>query len=123
MVRGLCGLRKTTWIIGRQLTALSWVISPGFVADLKIMVAALKMPLRLSAVHDQDDRRMFPRKESSSVAKGRRVDNTLEARQEPQLNLHLRDLSLGGLSAISPLPLQRGEKLVVFFPREGTVGA
>jgi hypothetical protein len=50
------------------------------------------------------------------------MDNTIEARQYPQLTLHLRDLSLGGLSAISPTPLARGEKLSVFFPRQGDIG-
>ena len=65
---------------------------------------------------------MFPRKEVHSVAAGRRIDNTIEARQFPQLTLHLRDLSLGGLSAISPTPLERGEKLAVYFPKDGAVG-
>jgi hypothetical protein len=91
-------------------------------ADLKSMVALLKMPPRISAVHGQDDRRMFPRKEVHTSADGRRMDNTIEARQFPQLTLHLRDLSLGGLSAISPTPLAKGEKLVVFFPKQGEMG-
>ena len=86
------------------------------------MVALLKMPPRISAKHGQDDRRVFPRKDVNYSASGRRMDNTIEARQEPQLTLHLRDLSLGGLSAISPTPLAEGETLVVVFPREGTLG-
>jgi len=90
--------------------------------DLKSMVALLKMPPRISAVHGQDDRRIFPRKEVHSTAASRRMDNTIEARQYPQLTLHLRDLSLGGLSAISPTPLAEGETLAVFFPREGDRG-
>jgi hypothetical protein len=50
------------------------------------------------------------------------MDNTIQARQFPQLTLHLRDLSMGGLSAISPTPLAAGEKLAVFFPRQGDFG-
>ncbi len=50
------------------------------------------------------------------------MDNTIEARQYPQLTLHLRDVSFGGLSAISPTPLAQGEQLAVFFPRNGNVG-
>ena len=43
----------------------------------------------------------------------------LHARQQPQLSFALRDLSLGGLSAISPTPISRGERLAVFFPQQG----
>jgi hypothetical protein len=85
------------------------------------MVALLKMPNRISA-DPQDDRRMFIRKEVHTSAEGRRIDNSLEARQNPQLTLHLRDLSLGGLSAISPAPLQCGERVAVYFPRQGNMG-
>ena len=65
------------------------------------------------------ERRVFPRKEFSARVEGRRLDNSLPARQQPQLTLALRDLSLGGLSAISPTPLQSGERLTVFFPEHG----
>ena len=65
------------------------------------------------------ERRMFPRKEFHATVQGNRVDHTLEARQTPRLNLMLRDLSLGGLSAISDHPLNRGEHLAVFFPKHG----
>lgn len=85
------------------------------------MVAALKMPYRLAAVHNQDDRRIFPRKQTSATAMTRRIDNTIEARQSPVMTLHLRDISLGGLSAISPSPVNRGERLRVVFPRQGNV--
>jgi hypothetical protein len=86
------------------------------------MVALLKMPNRISASHGQDDRRIFPRKEVHSTADGRRIDNTIDARRFPQLTLHLRDLSMGGLSAISPAPLERGERLTVAFPGQGNHG-
>jgi hypothetical protein len=65
------------------------------------------------------ERRVFPRKEFSAQVEGRRLDNSLPARQQPHLTLALRDLSLGGLSAISPTPLQSGERLTVFFPEHG----
>lgn len=31
----------------------------------------------------------------------------------------MRDLSLGGLSAITDVPLKRGERVMVFFPPQG----
>lgn len=65
---------------------------------------------------------MFPRKDVTLAARTHRVDNTIEARQNPSLTLHLRDLSLGGLSAISPMQLREGERLAVYFPRQGDVG-
>ncbi len=65
------------------------------------------------------ERRMFPRKELSASVEGQRMDNTLPALQHPQLTLALRDLSFGGLSAISSTPLASGERLSVFFPENG----
>jgi hypothetical protein len=65
------------------------------------------------------ERRMFPRKEVHTRVEGRRIDHKIEAYQMPQLSLALRDLSLGGLSAISHTPLDRGERLSVFFPPQG----
>jgi hypothetical protein len=38
------------------------------------------------------------------------------------MTLHLRDVSVGGLSAISPTELQEGEQLAVFVPRNGIQG-
>jgi hypothetical protein len=49
-----------------------------------------------------------------------RHDHTIDALRQPQLSLALRDLSLGGLSAISQTPLGPGERLTVFFPPQGT---
>jgi PilZ domain-containing protein len=85
------------------------------------MVALLKMPNRITS-SDGAERRNFPRKESSSAIEGRRVDHSLIARQQPRLALQLRDLSFGGLSAISQTPLMRGERVAVAFPRQGLVG-
>jgi hypothetical protein len=78
----------------------------------------MKMPAAMPT-DNWAERRMFPRKEFHATVQGNRVDHTLEARQTPRLNLMLRDLSLGGLSAISDHPLSRGEHLAVFFPKHG----
>jgi len=65
------------------------------------------------------ERRIFPRKEVHDRIQGRRMDHTIPARQEPFLNLALRDLSIGGLSAISQSKVERGERVSVFFPPQG----
>jgi hypothetical protein len=87
------------------------------------MVAMLKTPrnyrLPVQSAHGQGaDRRVFPRKELSTTVQGLRIDHSIPARREPQLCLSLRDISVGGLSAISPAPLEAGERLSVFFPPE-----
>jgi hypothetical protein len=90
------------------------------------MVALLKMPTPFTAraaqhdVEQSSERRMFPRKEIHAHIEGRRMDHTLAAMRHPHLALALRDLSLGGLSAISQTPLEHGERLTVFFPPQGT---
>src|SRR5688572_4842234 len=61
------------------------------------------------------ERRVFPRKEISARVESTRIDHSLSALREPHLTLSLRDLSLGGLSAISPTPLQQGERLTFTF--------
>ena len=87
------------------------------------MVALLKMPSnRISAVHGQDDRRVFPRKEVHAIADTTRMDNSLDALRFPRMTLHLRDVSAGGLSAISPTPLQKGERLSIYLPVNGNSG-
>lgn len=82
------------------------------------MVALMKMPASMPT-DSWAERRMFPRKECHATVQGNRIDHTIEARQMPRMNLMLRDLSLGGLSAICDHPLSKGEKLTVFFPKEG----
>jgi len=64
------------------------------------------------------ERRIFPRKEISTSVQGIRVDHTIPAYHQPRLSLSLRDISVGGLSAISPTMLQSGERLSVIFPPE-----
>jgi len=65
------------------------------------------------------ERRVFPRKEIRAQVEGKRLDHTVVACRSPQLSLSLRDLSFGGLSAMSETPLGRGERLTVFFPPLG----
>ena len=85
------------------------------------MVALLKMPNPFTAAAESGaERRMFPRKQVQYHVEGRRRDHTVTARQNPQLSLTLRDLSLGGLAAISDVPLESGETLSVFFPPQGS---
>jgi hypothetical protein len=79
------------------------------------MVALLKMPNRIMAATGAE-RRVFPRKEIHVQVDGRRLDHSIHALQQPTLKLHLRDLSFGGLSAISDYPLGQGEHLSVIFP-------
>lgn len=76
---------------------------------------ALKSNLRLAA-DGGAERRVFPRKETRVMVQSRRIDRSVPARIQPELTLALRDLSLGGLSAIVPQPLAKGDRLEVFFP-------
>ena len=65
------------------------------------------------------ERRMFPRRPATSQVRGKRLDHSLSALRQPALTLSLRDLSLGGLSAMSETPLKPGERLSVTFPTWG----
>ena len=94
------------------------------------MVALLKHPPRATIrPHDAGlklagaERRMFRRQPASANVRGKRVDHSLPALRQPALSLALRDLSLGGFSAISEMPLQRGERLTVSFPGQGVFAA
>ncbi len=83
------------------------------------MVALLKMPMRIGT-ETGAERRVFPRKEVHARIEGKRLDHTIPAHVQPHLSLALRDLSFGGLSAISQARMERGERLTVFFPPQGT---
>ena len=84
------------------------------------MVALVKMPRSYSVA--ADERRIFPRKEIHADIQAMRIDHTIAARRDPRVTMALRDLSLGGMSAISPTPLSSGEKLTVVFPPFGANG-
>src|SRR5688572_27172418 len=80
-------------------------LTTSIIRERSLMVALLNsMPiLRItpaSAEGDGAERRVFPRKEVSGHVESRRCDHTIEAQRNPHLSLTLRDLSLGGLSAI-----------------------
>ena len=98
------------------------------------MVALLKMPVPVSDVVAETvqypkladsggaERRVFPRRGISTEVLAKRLDHTLAALRQPSLRLSLRDVSLGGLSAISDMPLERGERLTVSFPALSLAG-
>src|SRR4051794_25267851 len=67
------------------------------------------------------ERRTFPRKQISARIESKRLDHSPPALREPLVAMALRDLSMGGLSAISPMPLAQGELLTVSFPPQ-TIG-
>src|SRR4051812_36892138 len=81
------------------------------------MVAILQLP-KTYREPTGAERRVFPRKEIHARVDSRR--ETTEQYQNPHLSLHLRDLSLGGLSAISQIALNKNEGLTVFFPPQGS---
>ena len=84
------------------------------------MVALLKMPYQIGP-ETGAERRIFPRKEIHSRIESKRLDHSLQAHRQPHLSLALRDLSLGGMSALSQTPLDAGERLSVFFPPQGAM--
>ena len=66
------------------------------------------------------ERRVFPRKQVDARVQGKRLDHSIDARRMPFLHLSLKDVSVGGLAAISSQPVAAGERVNVFFPPEGT---
>ena len=79
------------------------------------MIALLKM----SDANDTDrglERRIFPRKEVRLQVQGRRLDHTLAALRQPVLSMSLRDVSAGGLCALSDTPIPAGEHVSVSMP-------
>jgi hypothetical protein len=94
------------------------------------MVALLKMPSFLddgamapsmSIADTSNERRMFERRESKLLASAKRLDHTIPARRTPTLQFMLRDLSIGGCSALTDVPLQTGEHLSVSIPQQGMI--
>ena len=81
------------------------------------MVALLHRPYQIGPDTRGAERRMFPRKEVHARIDGMRLDHTIQATHAPQVSLALRDLSLGGLSAVSQTPLNHGEPAFRFFSR------
>lgn len=81
------------------------------------MVALMREPETQAIRLRPENRRMFPRTPAQGQAQGHRLDHSLNALRRPCLRLELRDLSLGGVSAMSDQPLERGERLNVMFPQ------
>jgi hypothetical protein len=80
---------------------------------------AMQSYMRLVPAPQGAERRMFERKEVHAHIQGKRLDHSIAARREPFLSLATRDLSIGGLSAISQTAIQRGERVSVYFPPQG----
>ena len=66
------------------------------------------------------ERRIFPRKQVDARVQGKRLDHSIDARRQPFLHLNLRDVSVGGVAAISQSPVAPGERISVFFPPHGS---
>jgi len=62
------------------------------------------------------ERRVFGRAPAHVRVEARRLANTLSALRRPLVNLHVRDISLGGLSALTEHPIEEGEQLEVYLP-------
>ena len=68
------------------------------------------------------ERRIFPRKEVAADVQGRRLDHTLSALRQPVLRMSLRDVSAGGLCALSDTPVPAGERVSICVPGQGVFG-
>ena len=106
------------------------------------MVALVKMPMRIGpesyplepqvnafapsaepkAADGGAERRVFPRKEIHADVLTRRLEHSLVAHKAPKLTLAMRDLSLGGLCAISDIALEKGERISVVLPPANGLG-
>jgi hypothetical protein len=86
------------------------------------MVALLENPLRLvrrEKATKPSDRRLFPRREARGAVAACRLDHSIPARREPLVIMELRDLSIGGLSALSDVAMHCGERIIVRMPPQG----
>lgn len=72
------------------------------------------------AATEATERRIFPRKQAHGHVAVHRLDHSVPARRQPVLSMSLRDISLGGLSALSDTAVNRGERLSVLLPSQGT---
>ena len=68
------------------------------------------------------ERRVFPRKEVQMRVQGRRLDHTLAALRQPVLTMSLRDMSAGGLCALSDTPIDAGERVTISVPGTNIFG-
>ena len=70
-----------------------------------------------------DERRMFVRKEVFGRVQGKRLSFRQQQDRMDQLSLALRDISAGGLSAITQTPLFAGEPVAIFFRHRALIVA
>src|SRR5688500_10951541 len=87
----------------------------GGIEERQAMIAMLKMTESSDAGRGLE-RRIFPRKEVHLEVQGRRLDHSLAALRQPVLKMSLRDLSAGGLCALSDTPIPAGERVTVSVP-------
>ena len=81
------------------------------------MSALMRMPSYDTADDSWSNRRMFPRKEVHETVEGRRLDHTIEARQQPRLNLMLRVYFVPERGIHRPSREQVKDSLQRCFPR------
>jgi hypothetical protein len=79
------------------------------------MIALLKLVDESDALSGIE-RRNFPRKATNAEAVGRRLDHSLAALRQPVLRMSLRDVSAGGLCALSDTPIPAGERVTISVP-------
>jgi hypothetical protein len=78
------------------------------------MVAMVQQPPMMRLVEaDPRERRRSPRREVRTMALMTRLDHALAALQNPRLIVAMRDLSDGGMAAISGVPIDAGERVSV----------
>lgn len=85
------------------------------------MIALLKMS-DASEAGPGLERRVFPRKAINAQLEGRRLDHSLSALRRPVLRMSLRDVSAGGLCALSDTPITAGERVTLSVPGQGIFG-
>jgi hypothetical protein len=85
------------------------------------MVALVQASKRIPP-RRQIDRRLFSREAVHLEAEARRLDHSVAAYRQPRISLAVRDLSAGGMSALSLVPLSKGEHVGVCFPGEQAGG-
>src|SRR4029079_11699284 len=76
------------------------------------MIALLKL-VDENDIGSGAERRVFPRKEVQGEALGRRLEHSLAALRQPVLKMSLRDVSAGGLCALSDTPIPAGERVTI----------
>lgn len=74
---------------------------------------------RMRIANPKLDRRVFPRTDCNEQIEVRRTDHSIIARQQPRLEMEMRDVSVGGCCAISDVPVNAGERLAVRVGRKG----